>query len=68
MHNEVRKLDPKWLLARVAREFYPPETLKAELSGPDGKPIQTQTEVRVNITCTGAMPEFPIEEYRPGPN
>jgi hypothetical protein len=26
LHLEVRRLDPKWLLARCAREHYPPET------------------------------------------
>jgi len=68
LHLEIVKQDPKWVLGRCAREHYPPETLKAELSGPDGKPIETQTEVRVNIACTGTMPEFPIEEYRPDPH
>jgi hypothetical protein len=39
LHLEVRKLDPKWLLGRCAREHYPPETQRAELSGPAGAPI-----------------------------
>jgi hypothetical protein len=39
LHLEIRKQDPKWLLGRCAREHYPPEPLKAELSGPAGGAI-----------------------------
>ena len=51
LHLEVRKLDPKWLLGRCAREHYPPEPLKAELSGPAGAPIEVRTPFVVEITC-----------------
>jgi hypothetical protein len=64
LHEEIIKLDPKWVLGRCAREHYPPETLKAELSGPDGKPIQTQSEVTMNIYCSGPLPDIPVEEWR----
>jgi hypothetical protein len=51
LHLEVRKLDPKWLLGRCAREHYPPEPLKAELSGPAGQPIEVRTPFVVEINC-----------------
>ena len=66
----IRHDDPKWtwklMCNRWPEEFR--ERIATEISGPDGQPIQTQTEVRVNITCTGAMPQFPIEQYRPEPH
>jgi hypothetical protein len=52
LHLEVRKLDPKWLLGRCAREHYPPEPLKAELSGPAGL---VTTPFVVEITCSESL-------------
>jgi hypothetical protein len=54
LHLEIRKLDPKWLLGRCAREHYPPEPLKAELSGPAGAPIVT-TPFVVEIKCSESL-------------
>jgi hypothetical protein len=64
LHEEIIKIDPKWVLGRCAREYYPPETIKTELSGPGGKPLQTQSEVTMNIYCSGPLPEIPVEEWR----
>jgi hypothetical protein len=53
LHLEVRKQDPKWLLGRCAREHYPPEPQRAELSGPDGAPIPLAvTPFVVEINCS----------------
>ncbi len=54
LHLEVIKQDPKWLLGRCAREHYPPEPLKAELSGPAGAPIPI-TPFVVEINCSEAL-------------
>jgi hypothetical protein len=54
LHLEVRKLDPKWLLGRCAREHYLPEPLKAELSGPAGAPIPVAPFV-VEIRCDESL-------------
>ena len=52
LHLEIRKQDPKWLLGRCAREHYPPEPLKAELSGPGGCPVPVSvTPFVVEIRC-----------------
>jgi hypothetical protein len=58
LHLEIRKLDPKWLLGRCAREHYPPEPLKAELSGPAGAPIPMAPFV-VEITCSESLENIP---------
>jgi hypothetical protein len=64
LHEEIMKVDPKWVLGRCARDHYPPETQRTELSGPDGQPIRTQSEVTMNIYCSGPLPEIPVEEWR----
>jgi hypothetical protein len=58
LHLEIRKQDPKWLLGRCAREHYPPEPLKAELSGPAGAPIPI-TPFVVEITCHETLENIP---------
>jgi hypothetical protein len=53
LHLEIIKQDPKWVLGRCAREHYPPETLKAELSGPAGGPVpMAVTPFVVEINCS----------------
>jgi hypothetical protein len=60
---QVRKSNPQWLLERRWPAMYG-QKVKTEISGPDGKPIQTQSEVTMNIYCSGPLPEIPVEEWR----
>jgi hypothetical protein len=60
---QVRKSNPQWLLERRWPALYG-QKVKTEISGPDGKPVQTQSDVTMNIFCSGSLPELPVEEWR----
>jgi hypothetical protein len=62
LHNKVMSANPQWILERRFPNHYGPPKLKAEaeLTGPEGGPLQAGNPYKVEITCSGPQVAFPI--------
>jgi hypothetical protein len=59
LHEEVRRADPKWLLARMYANDYADPIQRTEITGAGGAPLVRVNPFQVEVIINGDLPHNP---------